>query len=282
MHVSEEFAKVLRRTAGAALVVLAVFLISQFINPPRVGAQNAGTVGIQAQLIPVFANAQSTNACSPILNDEGQGQNTLFLVTSSFTGTIDLEWTPPPINPSSTYYPLVRGTYVSDTSSSHQLFVGAYYPNLRSCASNVSHGSILAWYSSIAGPISPASPAIGSFGPTSLPICDQNQTFTFTSSSLNALSVSPLNAGDTVVICGFTIGFSAAATSGTVGVDFFSVSNCTGTETVTWVEPTTSSTAQMFTILLPLRSVGSNIYACFNNTSTTGGTISLAWASVHL
>jgi hypothetical protein len=274
MDTAELFAKFLR---GALLVGLVVVL---GIGLSR--AQNAGVVGIQAQLTPVFFPAVSANTCSPTLADIGQGQNTLFISTTTFTGTIDLEWTPSPVTPTSTYFPLTLASYTSDTST-HQLYFGGYYPNLRSCVSSWSHGTVAAWYSAISGPVSTASPGIGTQGPTSPPVCDQNQVFTFASSSLNSLSISPSAPGNSVVICAFSIGFSGTPTSGAISLQFYSVSGCTGTDFVAWSEPTTASTPQLFSVPVPVRNYGSsNVFACFQNTSTTGGTISLSWASVHL
>lgn len=279
MQVSKQSANFWWRVLAASALVLLGFLVSDTISPRQTAsAQNAGTVGIQAQMTPVFST-QASNACGAILPDIGQGQNTLFVSTTSFSGTVDLEWSPTKTAP---FYPLVSANYVNETST-HNLYVGGYFPNLRACVSNRTLGSVSAWYSAISGPIPSSYAGLSSSGPTSPIVCDQNTTQDFAASSLAPIgTISPINSGETVAVCGFNIGFSAAPSSGALSFELFSGSACTGTEALNWKTPTTTATPQFLPIALQQRTFGPNVFACLRNTSTTAGTITVSWASVRL
>lgn len=281
MHVPEEFLKVVRASIIAFAVVLAAFLLSDVTSPRHeASAQGSGTIGIQAIEVPVFLNAVA-NGCSGVLKDIGQGQNTLYVVTTTFTGTIDLEWTPNPVTTTSTYYPITVASYVADAGT-HALSVSGYYPNLRSCVSGFTAGEIQAWYSASAGPIGIA-PGFGSSGPTSIPVCDK-QGIIQVATSTTGVGPVPVNSGDVVIVCGYSWSFAAATTTGYIALAFAPTGTCVG-DTIVWESYTTSSTPQTLPISLPQRGLGgSGGYqtVCAINNSGATAYVNISYASVHL
>jgi hypothetical protein len=295
MQISETFATVLRRAAIAFALVLLCFLAGELLSPHRTGlTQGAGTVGIQTTNIPVFS-AQTTTASSggvwqcgsavnaagvcPVFRDFGFAANFLTFCDTSFVGSIDLEWSPS--NNLATFLPLTTATYsgVGD-SGCHTLQVGGYFPNLRSTAT-ITSGSVSAWYTASASPIPLYSAGIGSSGQTSPVVCDATGVLAI-SNGVTGFALSALRTGDTVVVCGFSVSFLAATSTGTLALAWAS-SNACATPTSTWILGTTSGTPQALIVPLSERSpVATWQYLCVTNNSGASAELSFSWASVHL
>jgi hypothetical protein len=277
---SDAFARVVGVSLAVLLITAAILFVNLVSNPTsHVHAQGAGTVGIQAQMIPVFS-AQSTTTSSAIFNDIGQGQNSLFVCGTNFSGTIDLEWSPTKVAP---FYSITQASYQSD-SSCHVIQVSSYWPNMRSTITPTA-GSASAWYTSSSGPVSFTSPAIGTNGPTSPIFCDRMQV-TPTVANGATLPLAPqVNAGDRVFLCSITVSFSAATTAGTWSVVYYTSSACSSTNNTAMQQFTTASTPQ--TLTFPNVFI-SNWYnpalqvPCVINNSGSGMIVTSSYASVHL
>lgn len=296
MQVSEHFSKVMERVTLAFGLILLGLVVGDLFSPHTpVGAQNSGNVGIQAESITVFSS-QTTSAASggywncgitsgacPVLQDIGQGSNLLFYCNTSFQGTIDLEWTPPPITPSSVYNVIAQATWNGD-SACHSLPFGSYFPNLRSRAT-ISSGSISAWYTAISGPVPFAAPAFGTAGPTAPINCDLNYSFAVPNTNI-VLVANPVATGDTVVICGMSVSFNGATSAGTIALEWgnSSSSGCGSLSSPpSWDAFTTSSTPQYLNVNYQQRSptVGHN-FGCIVNNSGASAEVAISYASVHL
>jgi len=287
-----EFTKFVRRLVLAFLLIVLGCAL-------RSDAQNAGVVGIATKEISVFS-AQSTTASSggvwqcsgstspipcPVLPDIGSGCNVLNYQTAAFTGTITLEWS----KLASPYTPIVLAVAsfpgANPDTAVHTLQVGGYYPNLRSTATPTA-GSISAQYTAQATSCPFIAPGIGSNGPTSPIACDRNNIQAVgTGSTLSIAAIGPIFTGDVVVICSFTISFSAATTGGAVGIEWAaSTGACSSAPTgPTWNSYVTASTPQSFTVQMQQRSFGAaaDPYPCFTNSSGAPALIAVSYASVH-
>lgn len=265
-----------------ALCLFFSFAIFQLVPGNRVLAQNAGNVGIQAQMIPVF-NAQSSSASSKIFPDIGQGTNLLFYCTTNFIGTIDLEWTPAN-SLLGTFYTITQASYINGDTNCHSLPFGSYFPNMRSTVT-MTNGSISAWYTAVSGPSAFAAPALGSTGPTSPVTCDQTATSLTVPNGTNAAIVAPQNTGDAVVICGMTLTFSAAPSAGQVTIKYAATGACSPlTQPIPSWEILTSSTTPVFlSVPYAIRNYNSpNQTPCLLNNSGVNVVASVAFASMHL
>jgi hypothetical protein len=284
MQVSAEFSKVVRAVILSAGLLLLGFVVSDMFAPrSEVRAQNAGVVGIQAQMQPAFTSAGSTitaSTHSAIFNDIGQGLNILFFCDNNFSGTVDLEWSP---GNNSTFYQIVSSRYTSDTGC-HTLTTGGYFPNIRATVVFGSTGigeNLSAWYTASSGPISFTAPAMGTNGPGSPISCDQNVSVSdFTATTVNAIS--PLRTGDTIVVCSFSYSFIAATTTGNVTLEWSAVSGCGTGVTSNWETYTLASTPQSNPVALSLRPPSSGENLCINNTSGATVLFNFSYASVQL
>lgn len=269
---------------GLAALTLALLCLfpprSLVVSPPIVHAQNNGVVGVYTGSQNIFNNFSTGSvAISPTLNDIGQAANYLtFCNSSSFSGTIFLEWLPPA---STTYIPLVTGTYVQD-SSCHTLQVGGYYPNLRVHATRT-QGAISAWYTASAAPISFFAAALGSNGSTSPVSCDNSAYVAVNNGATGLLAAE--TTGAQINICNFTISFAAAATTGNISIGWGSGS-CTVPLT-DWQIETTSSTPQIMNFNAPqnLRApvgnaLGTTQSACLVNNSGANLVITYNYATI--
>ncbi len=273
MQVSEQFAKVLRGVALAFLVVAGTFLISP---PSHVDAQNAGTVGIQAILQPVFT-AQGATASSKLFQDIGQGANILRYCDTNFQGTIDLEWSPTGVAP---FFALATASWIGQNDNScHTLTVNGYFPNMRSTLTWTA-GTVNAWYSASSGPVGYAAPAVNSSGPVSPVQCDIGGQGTFAPNiTSDLLGVFP---GLTDYICEMTVSFSAAPTAGTLTLGYAPTSACTSPVLI-WQMQITANTPQVFQVGGPLgaflQTPASGTAVCVTTTGITANvTISPTWA----
>jgi hypothetical protein len=222
----------------------------------RAHGQNAGVVGIATKEIPVFA-AQTTSASSggvwqcngstkpiscPVLPDIGAGSNFLSYCTTNFIGTIDLEWSPTGAAPWLVLVQASYGAVAPDTACrTPALQIGGYWPNLRSTVT-ITQGSISAWYTGQATAIAALPPALGSNGPSSPPSCDQNASVQVLNAATAAL-VGGSTGTSTTIICGFTISFQGAPTTGTMTLAWSATTGCASSVS-SWNSYTTSSTPQ--------------------------------------
>ena len=286
MQVSEQFAKVVRRTILAMIVI--VFALALYSH-----SQNGGTIGIQAQMIPVFSGQTSsaasggiwacgvTSGSCPYFQDIGQGTNLLFYCNTNFTGNVYLEWTPNPNVASPTFYTITQAIWAGD-SNCHYLPFGSYFPNVRAHVLTSSPSSISAWYTAISGPVSFAAPALATNGPTSPVTCDRVANISIANST-TAVLIQPAALGDTVVVCGIQVSFAAATSTGTFTSAFFSTTACSTGEGVPIVNNTTSSTPQFLNLpFYGLRSpVSTSQVFCFSNASGASVYVTTLYASVH-
>lgn len=281
--ISEQLQKLVGATLASVLVIAAGLFIALCINPPQnVGAQNSGAVELYTREITVFTG-QNTTAASAIFPDYGFAANFLTYCNSTFSGTIDLEWSPTGV--AGPFIVLAQASYsgTQPDSSCHVLQVGGYFPNMRSSVTRTA-GSVSAWYTASAAPIPQVSSGLGSNGPSSPINCDQNATVTGVATAGTAAfgGVGPLRTGDTVVICGFTWSFQGATSAGTVLL-VWSPTNACATPATSWVSYTTASTPQVLPIALQQRSgVPSQQTPCVTNNSGATAAVSILWASVHL
>jgi hypothetical protein len=258
--------------------------------------QGAGTVGIYTGNLTVFTSqavsgssggtwecgGSPTPIACPVFPDHGYATNVLTFCNASFTGSIDLEWSP---TGSSTYIPVSIATFGSIDSNCHKLQVGGYYPNLRATVVRTA-GSVSAWYTASAAPISVFPAAVGTNGATSPISCDGNVTLSITNGSTTYLNVTALNAGDLVNICNFTLSFAATPGTGTVALGWATTSGCSS-PTNNFVINTLASTPQTLIFPAPqnLRPPGGiasgNTFACLTNNSGATLQVSLGSASVN-
>lgn len=277
------------RRLGLACVLF--FLVVTFSH-----GQNAGVVGIQTQILQIFS-AQSTTLSSggtwqcnnsttpiacPFFPDRGYGTNTLTYCTNAFKGTITLEWVPSGLSPGTPII-LTQASYntLADTAC-HSLQVGGYYPNMRSTLTP-SAGSVSAYYTAQATSIPNVSSGLGTNGPSSPINCDLTAVQTnLTGVASSIANIVPINTGDTIIICGFSISFGGATTTGSLAVDWStSTSTCSSGAFGGWNELTTSATPQLFTVNLQLRPPPSGASPCFSNGSGATAEITVTYASVH-
>ena len=252
MHVSEQFRKVIAASLMAIFIVTAALFVAECINPQsRTSAQNSGIVGIYTREFTVFTAVSSgTGKTSGIFPDYGFAQQSLFVCNSGgFSGSIDLEWSP--TGTGGTYYPVLKANYSND-SQCHTLQLGGYFPNLRSTMTRTA-GSLSAWYTASAAPISFFPAATGSNGGSSPFQCDQFQTSTvITSGGFTALAIT---SGRGLAVCAFTISFGGATSVQTDGVQVGYGATCSG-GVFPWFITTTASTPQTL-------QVGSGLGAIF-------------------
>jgi hypothetical protein len=275
MQTSEIFLTFVRR------LIFSFFLILMIAAATQAHGQTSGTVGLYTRQITVFT-AQATSTHSAIFPDFGYAANYLTYCTSGFGGTIDLEWSPNPLT--TAYITLAQASYglIGNDTNCHTLQAGGYYPNMRSTVTRTA-GSVSAWYTASAGPVSYVAAGIGSNGPSSPITCDQSTTFfgILSGGTGGGPAIEPLQTGDTVVICGFQWSFNGATSAGFLEIEWAPAGTCTGA-TVNWQAYTTANTPQIFTVPLQQRStVLANQSPCFVNGSGATASVSVSWASVH-
>lgn len=260
MQVSETFTRVIGVTLAAVGIVAAILFVGVVIEPhSHVYAQGAGVVGIQTKEVSVFAaqaasgssggfwqcGATGGTACA-VLPDNGFASNVLSFCNTNFSGSIDLEWSP---TGSAPFYPLTTANYTNDTNcvtnapNQHVLQLGGYFPNLRSSVTRTA-GSVSAWYTASAAPISFFPSAIGSNGPTAPIQCDQATGASIVTTGTTQLFALPNSRG--VAVCGFTISFTGTPSSVVSAVQVGYNSACPLINS--WAISTTPSTPQTIVV----------------------------------
>ena len=268
--------------AAVLFIAIAVFEMSPYSH---VEAQNAGVVGIQAQEVAVFAGQFSTTTHSKTLNDQGQALNILFFCGTNFgfTGSIDLEWTPSPATPASTYYVLASASYTNLFSNCHAMQVGGYWPNLRATITPNGTGVLNVWYTSSAGPVAYTAPAINSNGATSPVSCDHSTSALYPTGT-TTLVVAPINtSSDTVVICGDSFSWATAPTGGSISLAWGTTPLCGNLDSANWILATPATIPLYIPNPQGLRTTNfSKQYLCLINSSGQSVQANFSYASVQI
>jgi hypothetical protein len=280
-----------RGVLGFLLLIIGACFVGCLPRPLH--AQNSGVVGVATKELQIFS-AQASTASSggtwqcngstvpiacPVFPDLGAAANFLSYCDTGFEGTIDLEWSPTGTAP---FLVLAQASYSGVTDSlCHTLQVGGYFPNMRSTVT-VTTGSLSAWYTASAAPIPLVSSGLGTNGPSSPINCDENAIQgVLTGATTSIGSVGPVNTGDTIVICSWSISFNGATSAGSVSLNWAGSAACSPTFP-SWQIYTTASTPQ--TIVIPVSQRGPNLaheYPCLVNSSGATVEVSISFASVH-
>ena len=179
-------------------------------------AQFIGYTSSQSTAQSVFTN-QSANAVSGTLSNIGQSSHFLTVCNSALNATVSLEASidgtfASPITIGSANY---GQTGLAD-SSCHTIQAGGYYPAVRARVKNYLTGSTTVFYTGIGGPIAPAPAGISTIGPSAPVVCDLPLLPGTISTGLATTSIATGFAGETIVVCGMTLSFSAAPTTGQI------------------------------------------------------------------
>lgn len=234
-------------------------------------AQFLGYVSSQTvSPLQVFTN-QGANSASAILQNIGQSAHFLSYCNTAFRGTISLEASPdgtfssPNVIASATY-----GQQGITDSACHVLQAGGYYQTVRARVSNYLAGTVNAWYTAIASPITFTPAGIGSNGPTAPPICDQFVFFTLPPSTLEAL-VTPL-VGAQIYVCYMAVSFNGATTAGQIQFGSSLTGGGCPSFVANWDMAVTANTPQFFTLGAPLGAFlqeGPGTQLCANSGANT-------------
>jgi hypothetical protein len=280
MQVSETFLKVVGVSIAVVMIIAALLLVNVMIEPTsHVSAQNAGTVGIQANFAPLWTNQGAGTITSggngkPYFQDFGQAANYVLYCNTGFQGTISVETVTPTVT-----ITLAQATYAAPGDSAcHNLPLGGYYPSSRVRLVSTA-GTQTAFYSSSAAPISYYPPALGSNGSSSPVECDQASTLLVTNGANQSLGGI---AGRTFVICSMVVSFGGATAVGAVQFGWAPNGGCTLGETQLILE-TTASTPQVLPLAQKFRAHApvTNPTACWINTSGTLASVSFSYAFIQ-
>jgi hypothetical protein len=234
-------------------------------------AQFLGTVANQTVSVTVFTN-QSANVNSPVLQNLGQSTHLLAYCTTGFSGTISLQAGPGGSFSNATT--IASASYgqnsVTDTGC-HVLQAGGYYDGVRVAVSNYGAGSISAWYTAVAAPIEFAAAALGSNGPTSPVACDK--TIIIQPAQSTTTTLVGVFAGANIYICGMSISFGAATTTGTVVLEEGTAAGCASVVQTLWQLQVLSTTPQ----ILPF--IG-NTLGALARTQATGHAVCVATGAI--
>jgi hypothetical protein len=279
-------------------VIFSFLLIVMVAYATHTQGQTNGTVGIATKEVTVFTAQGATLSsggfwqCNnspipiqcPVFPDMGAGCQFLSYQTSGFAGTLTYEWTPPG---TATVIVLEQASYApaAPDTANHVLQLGGYFPNLRSTVTP-SAGSLSAQYTASAAPCPLFGSGLGTNGPSSPINCDQLATQSVASGSQTVIGgAKPVQAGDVVVICAFSLSFNGATVNGTLQISYAtSIANCAANiSTVTWNMFTTANTPQTFAVPQQVRSTQvAQQYPCLVNASGAVAYINISWASVHI
>lgn len=207
-------------------------------------AQFIGYVSSQTIAPTQVFTAQAANGASSALQNVGQAAHFLNYCNTGFAGTVSIEASPdgtfasPTVLASATY-----GQAATTDSACHILQAGGYFQTVRARVSHYVSGSVNAWYTAIASPISFAPSSFGSNGPTAPITCDHSSTLSLPASSSGGLVGL---AGTSIYICQIYISFNAATSAGDITVGT-SASACPASVTL-WSMHITASTPQALQI----------------------------------
>jgi hypothetical protein len=222
---------------------------------PAASAQFLGYVATQSTGQAAFTNAAANGPSSTFTN---VGQSAHFLTvcpSSTFSGTIVLEESQDGTFASPTT--LAQATYsaVNAGAPCRVLQAGGYYPTVRAHIFGYTAGTVSAFYTGIAGPISAFPPAANSTGPATPPQCDQGITTVMAPSTTNTLAVG-VGGGQTghVYICSITLSASgaySAANPAIVITAYSTAGSCSGGSNALESMQTTASTPQLVQLTYP-------------------------------
>jgi len=263
----------LRRTFAVFGVVLLLAI--------GASAQFLGYVSTQSVAVNVFTN-QAANAASATLQNIGQSAHFLTYCNTGFQGQLALEgsqdgtYASPIVLAQASY-----GQLGLADSACHVMQAGGYYPAVRARVLNYLGGSVTAFYTALAAPISYAPSAITSTGPTSPIVCDRSFSLTVAQNATSSL-IGNLP-GQTFVLCAVTFSFNGATTAGSLQISEFATSAAPGNACTTgigtgafWNAFVTANTPQLFSVggaLGPwLKAQAPNHVLCLTTTAITANT----------
>jgi hypothetical protein len=208
------------------LILFVLLALLGCAAPRRAHAQFLGYVADQSVAQVVFT-AQAANGASGILNNIGQASHFVLYCDTGFKGTLNLEASPD--GTFSTPIVIATATYGQNgvvDNACHVLQAGGYYQTVRLRMLNYVAGSMNAWYTAIGAPISVSPTAFNSNGATAPVACDNASFQNALASATTALQ--NLLAGTRIYLCGFTLSFSAATTTGTLRIGYGTDNSCSG------------------------------------------------------
>jgi hypothetical protein len=181
----------------------------------QVLAQFLGYTSLQTTQQNVFTG-QAANGSSATLTNIGQSSHFLTVCPSSFQGSINLV-----ASQDGTFaapIALVAANYDTNSSTSvcRVLQAGGYYPTLRVTVTNYVSGSVNAFYTGIAGPITVNPAAANSLGPSTPPQCDKTTVLTIPQNQATTTLIVPGSSSQKLYVCSITFTFNAATTAGTI------------------------------------------------------------------
>jgi hypothetical protein len=191
---------------------LLLAMLAMLALPAR--AQFIGYTSSQTTSQTVFTS-QAANAVSPTMANIGQAAHYLTICNTSFVGTVSLEASgdgtfAAPNTVASGNYALSVGP---GDSGCHTLQAGGYFPAVRVRVSNYSTGSVSAWYTGIASPISFAPAALNTQGQASPIACDlESGPNSYLQSAIASAQIGIT--GLRIYVCSITISFSTGTTAG--------------------------------------------------------------------
>lgn len=263
------------------LLILALYVVCAL----RCEAQFLGYVSSQTIAPAQVFTAQAADGVTGTLVNLGQSAHFLTYCTTGFGGTIGLESSPD--GTFATPVTLASASYgqnsVVDTGC-HVLQAGGYFQAVRARVKNFSAGSVSAWYTATAAPISFAPAALTSNGPSSPIACDKFSVTQIAQSTNNGFLVGLLNSAVKIYICQMTISFSAATTTGAITVGDGNAGACTTFSGVAnWQLLVTATTPQTLTFGGPLGTFTGTLNAgrCLMVTTgaiTASATINVSYA----
>ncbi|HKM99443.1 MAG TPA: hypothetical protein VJX23_02920 [Candidatus Binataceae bacterium] len=197
----------------AALILLAGVAEAQFLG--YTSQQSTGQVAF---------TAQAANGSSVVFNNIGQAAHFLTVCPSStFQGTVLLEESQDGTFAAPVTLTLDSYNATNLTSTCRVLQAGGYWPAVRARVANYSAGSVSAFYTAIASPISAFPPANNATGPATPPQCDAGISASIAPSTTGSIIVG-VGGGSTLhlYICSMTFSYSGAVSAQATGVLIFS------------------------------------------------------------
>jgi hypothetical protein len=212
-------------------------------------AQFLGYVAAQTSFQTVFTN-QAANGNSATVPNIGQSSHFLSYCTSGFVGTINLQGSPDGtfVSPVT----MASANFVSANTSCKILQAGGYQNAVRASVTNYSAGSVSAWYNGTASPIVFTPAGFSTVGPTAPTTCDQAVAPQVAQSTTVTIFGGGGFSNKNIYLCGFTMSFSAATTTGTLTLEYGTGTNCATGTTILWSAYVTASTPQTYVVTAPL------------------------------
>ena len=199
----------------------------------------------------VFTN-QAANVASSTFTSIGQSSHIFTYCNTGFAGTIRLEASPD--GTFATPVPIASATYgqgITTDTGCHVLQAGGYFTTVRARIINYVAGSVNAWYTAVAAPVTFAPAALGSNGPTSPIACDKIASQSVAQNSTGTLLIGSL-AGTQIYICELTISFTAATTAANITLIPSTDGACGALGSSIWIFTVLGTTPQILNFGGPL------------------------------